>query len=269
MPVPWAAIASIGSAALGFMGGKKQNQAQLASAREQMAFQERMSNTAHQREIKDLRAAGLNPILSAKLGGASSPAGAQASMIDPMGKGLTAAFTARRLHEDLKNLQAQRKNTEADTQLKGSQTDLTNEQIDKVNQDTKLSFQNTMLAISQKNKVKSEIAINKWKAQTEQWAANEKNYVQQELKMILHMLKGPDGKSILKQRAFKGTGMWATIHQMLTHSSLNTIIQTTTDMLNAIDEAVTGPRTEIFDRADKFKKDVGEFKQNIQNWRNR
>nr|QJB20408.1 MAG: DNA pilot protein [Microvirus sp.] len=76
----WQAIGAIGSSLLGGFfgssGAKKQNQAQIQSAREQMDFQERMSNTAHQREVKDLQKAGLNPILSAKLGGASSPGGA-------------------------------------------------------------------------------------------------------------------------------------------------------------------------------------------------
>lgn len=76
-----AALGSLGSGLIGASAQDRANESNLGIAREQMSFQERMSGTAHQREVEDLRKAGLNPVLSAGGGGASAPSGAGATMV--------------------------------------------------------------------------------------------------------------------------------------------------------------------------------------------
>jgi len=98
MPLP---LAIPGIVALStIMGGLKGAEigSNISQAKKQMDFQERMSSTAHQREVADLKAAGLNPILSAMKGsGASSPTGSKAEIQIPGEK----LMQARLMNEQL------------------------------------------------------------------------------------------------------------------------------------------------------------------------
>lgn len=98
----------MGGAYLNYRGTKKTNEMNRSIARDQMAFQERMSSSAHQREVKDLKAAGLNPILSAGGSGASTPAGSAPMMqneLGEIGKGIkdsvSSAMEMTRLKNDI------------------------------------------------------------------------------------------------------------------------------------------------------------------------
>jgi len=81
----WTALATLGAGYLAYKGAQDTNVASAQMADRQMQFQEDMSNTAYQRQVADLKAAGINPMLVSRLGGASTPAGAMAPVINPGG----------------------------------------------------------------------------------------------------------------------------------------------------------------------------------------
>lgn len=142
-------VASIVPGVSSYLGVQDKNNTAKQIAKDNNAVAIELANTAHQREVKDLKAAGLNPILSANGAGAASPqmqGWTPENVVEPA---VSSAMAFKRLTADLENIAA-------DTEAKRENAQLTRDQQDLARKNSEVAEENRKLTQIQQVKTEAD-----------------------------------------------------------------------------------------------------------------